>query len=124
MSKIAKDETRENRISFEAIVDAYGPEEQAMGWYYYLDDKVQFSFAAKCVRERGISPLQADEIVQVIGMANESDCMAEMFVRIEWNGRKFGVPLAQLEGITVDSETEEAIADWHYWVDRGYLLCG
>jgi len=124
MSKIAKDETRENRISFEAIVDAYGPEEQAMGWYYYLDDKVQFPFAAKCVRERNISPLQADEIVQVIGMANESDCMAEMFVRIEWNGRKFGVPLAQLEGITVDSETEEAIADWHYWVDRGYLLCG
>ena len=28
---------REERIEMEIIVDAYGPEEQAMGWYYYLD---------------------------------------------------------------------------------------
>jgi hypothetical protein len=32
----AKDEEREERITMEAVVDAYGPEEQAMGWYYYL----------------------------------------------------------------------------------------
>jgi hypothetical protein len=29
-----KDQEREERISNEVIVDAYGPEEQAMGWYY------------------------------------------------------------------------------------------
>ncbi len=124
MLNIEKDEARENRITDEAIVDAYGPEEQAMGWYYYLEDKIQFPFAAKCARESNISPLQVDEIVRVSGMANEADCMAEMFVRIEWGGRKFGVPLAQLQGIAVDDDTEEAIADWRYWVDRGYLLCG
>ena len=28
----------------EAIVDANGPEEQAMGWYYYLEDKISFPF--------------------------------------------------------------------------------
>jgi len=28
----------ENRISEEIIVDANGSEEQAMGWYYYLQD--------------------------------------------------------------------------------------
>ena len=33
MTNIEKDEAREERIAFEAIVDAYGPEEQAMGWY-------------------------------------------------------------------------------------------
>jgi len=124
MSKVEKDEEREYRISDEVIVDAYGPEEQALGWYCYLEEKMQVPFDAKCMCERGISPLRVDEIVQVIGMVDEYDCMAEMFVKIEWAGRSLGVPLAQLKGIGVDSETEEAIADWHYWVDRGHMLCG
>ena len=124
MSKVEKDEEREYRISDEVIVDAYGPEEQALGWYYYLEEKMQFPFEAKCRHERSNSPLRVDEIVQVIGMVDEYDCMTEMFVKVEWAGRNFGVPLAQLKGIGVDSETEEAIADWHYWVARGYMLCG
>lgn len=37
MSKIEKDDDREYRISMEVVVDAYGPEEQALGWYYYLE---------------------------------------------------------------------------------------
>jgi len=57
-------------------------------------------------------------------MVDEEGCLAEMFVKIEWAGRSFGVPLAQLKGKCVDSETAEAIADWHYWVERGYMLCG
>lgn len=39
MKKSKKDPVREDRIHNEAIVDANGPEEQVMGWYYYLDDK-------------------------------------------------------------------------------------
>lgn len=31
-----KDPIRETRIHIEAIADAYGPEERALGWYYYL----------------------------------------------------------------------------------------
>jgi len=37
MTKATKNSERENRIAEEIIVDAYGPEEQAMGWYYYLE---------------------------------------------------------------------------------------
>ena len=37
-----KDADREERIYNEAVVDAYSPEERAMGWYYYLDDKYRF----------------------------------------------------------------------------------
>ena len=124
MSKIERDEKRESRISDEAIVDAYGPEEQALGWYYYLKEKMAFPFEAKCIQERSISPLQIDEIVKVIGMIDEYDCMVEMFVKIEWSNRSFGVPLAQMKGIKVDRETEEAIADWQYWVGREYRLLG
>ena len=35
MPPIERDNEREDRIHDEAIVDAYGPEEQAIGWYYY-----------------------------------------------------------------------------------------
>ncbi|MEW6206703.1 MAG: calcium-binding protein [Pseudomonadota bacterium] len=120
MREVEKDETREHRIMMEAIVDAYGGEEQALGWYYYLDDKMQFPFQAKCIQERRISPLKVGEIVEVTHMSSEDECMREMFVEIEWHDRTFSVPLAQLQAIHVDAETQEAIEDWHYWVARGY----
>lgn len=120
MARVEKDEAREYRISMEAIVDAYGPEEQAMGWYYYLDDRIQFPFTARCIEERRVSPLQDGELVTVIEMAPVDDCLREMLVIIEWEGRTFGVPLAQLQPLDVDPDTEEAVADWHYWVARGY----
>jgi hypothetical protein len=41
-------------------------------------------------------------------------------VRIEWNGRKMGVPLAQLKPLKTDKETKQAIEDWQYWKARGY----
>ena len=120
MANVEKDEAREHRISMEAIVDAYDSEEQAMGWYYYLDDKIQFPFEAKCTRERRVSPLNVGEHVQVLCMAPEDECMREMFVEIQWSDRTFGVPLAQLQPLNIDDETQEAIEDWHYWVDRGH----
>ena len=123
MEKTQKDEQREHRITMEAIVDCYGPEEQAMGWYYYLQDRIRFPFPARCVRERSLSPLQVGEEVEVISMADESDCECEMFVMTEWMGRSFGVPLAQLAAVGVDQASDEAIGDWHYWVERGYRLC-
>ena len=122
MKEIARDEEREHRIEMEAIVDAYGPEEQALGWYCYLDDKITFPFTARCIEERRISPLKMGEQVTVTGMASEDDCMHEMFVEIEWQGRSLGVPLFQLEPVKVDDSTLEAIADWHYWGKRGYQL--
>ena len=51
--------------------------------------------------ERVISPLQAGDKVEVIGMAPESDCQHEIFVIIQWEGRTLGVPLSQLKGKTV-----------------------
>jgi hypothetical protein len=104
----------------EIVVDAYGPEEQAMGWYYYLDDTLNFPFKARCIAERRISPLEAGEEVEVSGILPEDECMHEMFVEIRWAGRALGVPLSQLEALDVDDKTQEAIEDWHYWVARGY----
>ena len=111
-----RNEAREQRIEMEIVVDCYGPEEQAMGWYVYLDDHLSFPFRACCVAERAISPLRPGEEVEVVGMAPEEECEHEMFVRTDWHGRPLAVPLAQLEGLGVDDETEQAIEDWRYWI--------
>ena len=122
MTRPDKDEEREERINNEAIVDAYGPEEHAIGWYYYLDDKLHCPFSAQCVIRRVTSPLKPGDKVEVVGMAPAEECEHEMFVLIQRKKRQLAVPLMQLEGIQVDEETQQAIEDWHYWVNRGYEL--
>lgn len=121
MPPIKKDPKREERITMDIIVDAHGPEEQAMGWYYYLEDKLRFPFLAKCIADRAISPLRTGDEIETLGMAPESDCQHEMFVEMRWERRTLAVPLAQVKPIAkTDEDTQEAVADWHYWVARGY----
>ena len=105
----------------EIIVDAYGPEEQSMGWYYYLEEKLRFPFTAICVAKRAISPLRVKDEIDVIGMAPEEECDREMFVTIRWERDGLAVPLSQLNPIDeIATETKEAVEDWHYWVKMGY----
>jgi hypothetical protein len=122
MEKPKRDPAREERIHEEIIVDAYGPEEQAMGWYYYLEDKVHFPFQAKCIAAKATSPLRGGEPVEVRGMADEDTCSSDMLVQIQWQGRTMAVPLSQLSAIDPDEATREAIKDWHYWVAQGYCF--
>ena len=74
------DAEREKRIEMEIVVDAYGEEERAMGWYYYLEDVLRFPFTAICVAKRAVSPLRVDDEVEVIEMAPEAGCRSELFV--------------------------------------------
>ncbi len=105
MTRPAKDDEREERIQMEIIVDAYGPEEQALGWYYYLE-----------------GTLEVGDEVEVVGMPPEEECEHDMLVLIRWRPHEFAVPLRQLEGIHMDEQTQQAIEDWHYWVNQGYAL--
>jgi hypothetical protein len=118
----ARDEAREQRIVMEAVVDAYDSTERAMGWYYYLDGKMKVPFKARCRFARPISILKAEEEVEVLGMAPEEECESEMFVWVGRAGERIAVPLAQLRPLSKDRETQEAVGDWLYWVDRGYEL--
>jgi hypothetical protein len=92
MKRRSRDEEREQRITMEIVVDAYTPEEQAMGWYYSLEDRLHFPFVARCTAERAISPLRVGEEVEVVGMAPEEECEHEMFVLIRWERRTLAVP--------------------------------
>jgi Calcium binding len=120
MTRPKTDPGRENRISEEAIVDAYGPEEQALGWFYYLGNKIRFPFRAKCIASKIVSPLRKGETVEVRRMASEDICANDMLVLVLRDGRNIAVPLSQLTAIDADEATSEAITDWHYWLARGY----
>src|SRR5512132_1487862 len=122
MKRRSRDEEREQRITMEIVVDAYTPQEQAMGWYYSLEDRLHFPFMARCIAERSISPLRVGDEVEVVGMAPDKECGHEMFVVIRWERRGLAVPLAQLEGVAVDNQTRQVIEDWQYWVAQGYEL--
>lgn len=56
MANVKEDPDREERITMEAIVDAYGPEEQAMGWYYYLDEKLLSPFRQSAFKSEKCRP--------------------------------------------------------------------
>ncbi len=120
MDKVEPNEEREQRINYEIIVDAYGKEEIAMGWYYYLQDCFSFPFSAVCRCERAISPLLFQDEVEVVDLAPEHECENEIFVEILWKPRPLAVPLMQIQPTTASEKTREAIEDWHYWVAQGY----
>lgn len=83
MAKRRKDRIREERIHDEAIVDAYGPEDRAMGWYYYLENKIHFPFQAKCIGLKPTSPLRKGETVEVRRLASDDICTNDMLVLID-----------------------------------------
>src|SRR5690348_15495252 len=113
------DDNFDERLGMEIITDAK-PDELWIGWYYYPEAHLRFPFKGRCVAERLTSPLQVGEVVEVRGMSPEEECEHEMFVNIGWQHRLLAVPLSQLAGVDVDDGTEQAIGDWHTWIDRGY----
>jgi hypothetical protein len=120
-AKPKHDPEREQRITMDIVVDAYDAQERAMGWYYSLQEQLQFPFTATCIAKRAISPLHVKDEVEVIGMPGEEECAHEMFVTIRWEKEGLAVPLSQLQPISAtDEQTKQAIEDWHYWVTRGY----
>jgi hypothetical protein len=121
MPKSKIDQTREERIEEEIVVDCYNESERFTGWYSYLEENLKFPFRARCISTSPVSPLKRGEEVEVVGMLDdEREDAREILVRIRWQGRKMGIPLAQVKGVQVDPEAAQAIADWHYWCSRGY----
>ena len=120
MKRIPEQPDREQRITFEIVVDAYDAAERAMGWYYYLEHKLQVPFKAKCRSARATSPLESDTEVDVLGLAAEDDCMSEVFALVKYAKSELAVPLEQLACHAPDEQTGQAVADLHCWVARGY----
>ena len=113
MNTRSTDDDREERILMEIVVDAYEMVERAMGWFYYLADKITFPFIAECFIIDTRSPLIIGEKVTVSKMANEDNLgeSEDMYVEISWNNRMFSVPLTQLKPLNANNDTIEAVED-------------
>jgi Calcium binding len=124
MPSVEPDENREHRIKTEIIIDAEDKEERAMGWYYYLDDTLNVPFMARWTKKGRKSTSVEEKQVEVLGMAPDDECLKDMFVEVVYPDGKdedvFSARLSEIAAIDADSETQEALADWHYWLARGY----
>ena len=118
--RIPEDKAREDRIIFDIVVDAYNDTERAMGWYCYLQDRLQVPFQAICRSSRSTSPLKVGNVVEVRAMASEDDCTSEVHVVVGHAGQDLAVPLGQLECKSGNPDTRQAVEDWRYWQSRGY----
>jgi hypothetical protein len=119
MSRVPTDEAREQRITYEIIVDCYDEYEVAAGWYAYLADYLDFPFAAHWLTT---GPSALDQ-VQVIGMADSEDCQTDILVEVRYRDGDledvFSIPLAELEPVDKNALRAEAMGDWQYWLDQG-----
>jgi hypothetical protein len=123
MPKSKIDKAGEKRIRNEIIVDCYNESERFSGWYCYLEEKLKFPFSALCVATSPVSPLKRGEQVEITGMFDdELHEPVEIFVNVRWQRRQMAVSLRQWEGVRLDPQSAQAIADWHYWCSRGYLF--
>src|SRR5208283_5838787 len=122
MKRPPENKDREDRFMEEVVVDAYGEEERAMGWYYYAADNIAFPFKARCALKRSTSPLKVGAVIEVTGIAPADDCMQELMVLIKWDDEVLAVPLIQLESPGSTGLTRQVLADWKYWMDRGYTF--
>jgi hypothetical protein len=120
MRKPHEDPAREERIAMEIVVDCYDESERAMGWYYYLQDTLQFPFTVQCVAERAVSALRVNDEVEAISMAPVVECEHEMFGRIQWEREGLAVPPSQCKPVAADEQTVQTVEDLHYWVKEGY----
>lgn len=125
MTSREPDPIRENRIDYEIVVDAYDEAERAMGWYYYLQDKITFPFLAKWKKKAKKTGAIAEKEVEVLDMASEEDCESNMYVEVAYMGEDddtFTAKLSDIEAINPDPDTKEALADWQYWIDMNYAF--
>ncbi len=114
MATTPHDDEREQRISNEIIVDAYDSHEERMGWYCYLEDHLNVPFGA----------VWDEANVEVVAMSSDEECEQEMRVDVRYSEGyspdTFSVSLSEIDPVGTDEMTSEAIADWKYWLERGY----
>lgn len=119
----AYETTRENRLaSFLADAPPGSPEAQE-AWVAFLERTLRFPFTGQCRFEWEVNHLTQGDIVSVTGLARNEPRVGHVFVRVMNGQRSIPIPLFQLAPFLADPETKQAVEDWHYWVERGYLSC-
>jgi hypothetical protein len=120
MATIGKDGVREFRIANKILAAAQEGEEAALAWYYHLEEIFRAPFTARLRAPQSGAPLNEGDTLTVLELADVAACREQIMITADYNGQPFTIPLAHLDPLDADEETTEAVADWHYWLARGY----
>ena len=71
-------------------------------------------------RKKNRAPLKPGDQVTVFGLLDSEDSGGPFSALITWKGDELAIPLSQLRAVNASAELTEALADWRYWVARGY----
>ncbi len=117
-----KDEKREHRILYDVIVDAYGDEEQAMGWYYYFADNLKFPIKAKVDMPLpgGKSELKEVNIVEVDPKSEEGQAI-RLGVTEDKRERVQYISPEHIVSMKTRKGNLEILNDWLYWHNHKLL---
>jgi hypothetical protein len=113
---------REARFAEKILSEAEDKVERAMAWYYYLDDTINFRFSAVWNKINRKTSSVEKRNVEVLSMSDAESCLSNMYVVISYMDDQYDVKLSEIEAIDADEQTKEALADWGYWLARGYVF--
>lgn len=110
------DPVRDERILDTVIVDCYGPDEELMGWYYYLADGLHFPFYARVLLPQSIGS-EAEKKVQVMGVdpRSEQGEPLRLYALEDVSGQMMSISLCQIVQAHTAAEYLQILNDWLYW---------
>ena len=112
----AHDEEREYRIRNEAIPDAYGEEEVAMSWYYYMAENLAFPIKAKVkLRLRGGKTEEKAVKIVEIDPKSETSLTLRLGITEGKSDRVQYISPADIVSIQTAEANLEVLNDWLYW---------
>ena len=111
-----KNAERDHRIHDEIIVDAYGEEEQAMSWYYYMEENLDFPMQAKIkLRLRGGKTEEKTVKIVEVDPKSETSLTLRLGITEGKSDRVQYISPFDIVSINTSDENLEILNDWLYW---------
>ena len=110
-----KNDTYEQLLYDDILVDCYGEAEQAACWHAYAVDTMRFPFKAKLVlpdERRGPTKVK----VKVLGLTDAPNVLRPLQVEVLHEGLIWAMDLAELKQVKADAETAEVEGVYGDWV--------
>jgi len=112
-------------IMMEIVVDAKDDDDVAMGWFYYMQDELEFPFEAEMEsknRRDETTVIQVD--VLDLSSSNQNNTSPEVILEVSEKGseRVMDVRISKLQNIKGEESTENAVAIWKYWEAGKYRV--
>lgn len=112
-------------IMLEIVVDAKDDDDVAMGWFYYMQDELEFPFEAEMEAKNRRGEKSVIEI-DVLGLSsdNENNNSPEVILEVSEKGseRVMNVGISKLQNAKGDESTQNAVAVWKYWQAGKYRV--